>query len=119
MKFLCCFASALSPRIVLLTKRLPDIKSNVSNIPDFDLVNASLLVLIDIDVDGKMRVYVAHLVFVTLRDTGDHVLDDRANSSKAGDGFACTVMHFNADCVAPALLEGDSEMLQVLDEFAC
>jgi hypothetical protein len=46
------------------------------DIPDLQVVEVGLLVLLDVDVDGEMGVDVAHLVLVALGDAGDEVLDD-------------------------------------------
>ena len=47
-----------------------------SYIPDVHLKQTSLRVLLDIDVYGEMGVDVAHLVFETLHNTDDQVVDD-------------------------------------------
>lgn len=62
------------------------------HIPDLDLVQASLCVLIHVDVDGEMCVDVAHLVLEALGDTDDQVVDDRAYCTESGDIFASTVV---------------------------
>ena len=90
-----------------------------SNIPHFHFKKIRLLVLIDIDVDGKMCVDVSHFVLVTLGDANDHVVDDGADGSEAGNGFSGTMVHFNADGVTFCVLEGYGKVLEVVDEFAC
>ena len=52
-----------------------------SNIPDLNLKQTSLLVLLDVDVDGKMRVHVTHLVAIASSDANDHVVDECSNGS--------------------------------------
>jgi hypothetical protein len=47
----------------------------VRYIPDFDLKQTSLLVLLNVDIDGEMGVDISHLVSVSLRNTNDHVID--------------------------------------------
>ena len=50
-------------------------------IPDLNVPETSLAVLLQVDVDGEMRVYVTHLVLVPLGDTGNQVVDDRFDGS--------------------------------------
>lgn len=47
----------------------------------------TLIVLLNVDVDGEMGIDVSHLVFVSLGNAGDQVLDDRLDSSKSCDIF--------------------------------
>ena len=52
-----------------------------NEVSDLDLEQTSLLVLLDVDVDGEMGVDVAHLVLVALGDTNDQVVDDGSDGS--------------------------------------
>lgn len=51
-----------------------------SAIPDINLVQPSLGVLFNVDVDGEMCVDVAHLVLKALGNSNDEVVDDRFDS---------------------------------------
>ena len=55
----------------------------ITSLPDLHMVEA--IVLLDVDVDGKMGIDVSHLVFVSLGDAGDQVLDDRLDGSESCD----------------------------------
>jgi hypothetical protein len=90
----------------------------LSHIPDLHEGSASLLVLLNVDVDGEMRVDVAHLVLVSLGNTGDQVLDEGPDGPQGGDVLADTMVQLDADNVGALGDEGDSEVLEVLDELA-
>lgn len=89
------------------------------HIPDLNLVQASLVVLIHVDVDGEMCVDVSHLVFVTLGDTDDQVVDESSDGSESGDVLAGTVVQFDVDNILLGVREVDSQVLKILDEFSC
>jgi hypothetical protein len=89
-----------------------------SHIPDLHDGSASLLVLLNVDVDGEMRVDVAHLVLVSLGNTGDQVLDQGLDGPQSGDVLADTMVQLDADDLGALGDEGDSEVLEVLDELA-
>ena len=65
-----------------------------------------------------MGIHVAHLVLEALCDTDDHVVDERADSSQAGDLFAHTMVELNVDGVWLGACEADREMAEVLYELA-
>ena len=44
-------------------------------IPDLNLI-ATIIALLDVDVDGEMSVDISHLVLVAFRNAGDEVLND-------------------------------------------
>lgn len=87
-------------------------------IPDLNLVQAGLAVLLDVDVDGEMCVDVAHLVLEAAGNTDDQVVDDSADSSESSDSLAGTVVQLNRDDVLLGAAEGDSDVRQVLRELA-
>jgi len=89
------------------------------HIPDLDLVQTGLAVLLDIDVDWEMCVDVSHLVSVTLGDTDDQVVDESADSSESGDVLAGTMVQFDVDDILLWVREVDCQMLEVLYELAC
>src|ERR1700761_4361315 len=68
--FLCSFREAVVPGP--FTQDL--------HVPDLNLVQSSLLALLNVDVDGKMRIYVSHLVLVALGNTDDQVVNDCPDS---------------------------------------
>merc|ERR1711874_10190 len=49
----------------------------------------------DSTIDGKVSVYSSHLVFVSLNDADDGVIDDRAYCSDSSIFFPLTKMFFN------------------------
>jgi hypothetical protein len=65
-----------------------------------------------------MRVDVAHLVLVSLGNTGDQVLDQRLDGPQSGDVLADTMVQLDADDLGALGDEGDSKVLEVLDELA-
>lgn len=53
----------------------------VFDLPDLDLVQTGLAVLLDVDVDREMSVDIPHLVEVALSDAGNEVLDNALHSA--------------------------------------
>jgi len=88
------------------------------NVPDLDVPEASLGVLVDVDVDGEMGIDVAHLVLEALGHTNDEVRDEGADGAEGGDILAVAVVDLNADNVLLDQGEGDSHVAQVLDKLA-
>jgi hypothetical protein len=66
-----------------------------------------------------MCVDVSHLVFVTLGNTNDQVVDESSDGSESGDVLAGTVVQFDVDNILLGVREVDSQVLKVLDEFSC
>jgi hypothetical protein len=64
----------------------------VRDTPDFNFKQTSLVVLLNVDVDGKMGVDISHLVFVSLRHTNDHIVDQCSHSSERSDIFSRSVV---------------------------
>lgn len=69
------------------------------------------------DVDREMGVHVSHLVLVTLGDTGDHVGDQRLDSSQSSNVLSVTMVDKNLDRSVVNLFEVNVDVLQVLGEF--
>jgi hypothetical protein len=46
------------------------------DIPDLQVIETCLAVLLDVDVDGEMGIHISHLVPVSLRDANYEVVDD-------------------------------------------
>ena len=91
-------------------------ESPLSNIPDLDAGGASRGVLLNVDIDGEMRVDVTHLVLVALGDTGDQVLDKRLDGPESSDRLADTMVKLNEDRGRSPGVEGDGKVLEVLGE---
>ena len=79
----------------------------VFHIPDLNLVQAGLAVLLEIGVDGEMGVDVSHLVLVALGDADDEVVDQSSNCAESGDIFPCAVVEFDVDNVLGWVGEGN------------
>lgn len=52
---------------------------DIVDVPDLNLVQTSLRVLVNINVDGEMCVDVSHLVLEALGDADDQVVDEGAD----------------------------------------
>jgi hypothetical protein len=89
-----------------------------NEVPDLDLPQIGLGVLVEADVDGEMGVDVTHLVLEALGDTDDHVLDDGLDGAESGDVLANAVVDLNGDDIALGVREGDGEVTKVLLKLA-
>ena len=87
-------------------------------IPDLNVAEAGLGVLLNVHVDGKVSVDVAHLVLEALGNTDDQVVDEGTNGTKGSDSLADTVVHLNGDDILLGAAEGNSDVGEVLDELA-
>ena len=67
------------------------------NVPNLDLELPSLIVLLEIDVDGEMGVDISHLVQVSLGDANDHVVDQRSDSAEGSDVFSDSMVQLDVD----------------------
>jgi hypothetical protein len=88
------------------------------SVPDFNLIQARLVVLLNVDVDGKVSVDVAHLVQEATGDTDDQVVDERADSAEGSDTLADTVVQLNGDDVLGWATERDGNVREILGELA-
>ena len=88
------------------------------HIPDLDVDVASLVVLLNVDVDGKVSVDVSHLVLVALRYADDQVVDVGTDGSEGGDVLAGAVVDLDVDDILLGLGEVDSQVAQVLGKLA-
>ena len=79
--------------------------------PDLHLEEPGLLVLLDIDVDGKVSVNVAHLVLVALGYADDQVVNESLDRAKCGNVLSRAMVQFNGNCVFVRVGEADSEVL--------
>lgn len=67
-------------------------KTSVMYIPNIDFKQACLGVLLDVDVDREMGVDISHLIFETLCNSNDQIIDDGLDSSKCSNVFACAMV---------------------------
>lgn len=88
------------------------------HIPDLNLVQSSLGVLVNVDVDGEMCVHISHLVLETLGDTDNQVVDECADCAEGSDVLAGAVVQLDVDDILLGVREVDCEMVQVLGELA-
>ncbi len=89
-----------------------------TNVPDLNLVEASLLVLVHVDVDGEMGVDIAHFVLEALGNADDQVVDQCPDGTEGSDVLAVAMMDLDADNALLRDAEVDGEMAKVLDELA-
>jgi len=87
-------------------------------IPDLNLSTASLVVGLNVDVDGEMGVDVTHLVLEAAGNTDHEVVDDGADGAEGSNTLAGTVVQLDGDHVLLGAAEGDGDVGQVLDELA-
>jgi hypothetical protein len=88
-------------------------------VSDFDLPQASLVALVQVDVDGEMGVDISHLVLEALGDTDNHVLDDGSDGTQSGDVLTVAMVDLDRDGVLLGVSEVDGQVAQFLDELAC
>jgi len=87
-------------------------------ISDLNFIQASLIVLVHVDVDWEMGIDITHLVLETLRDTDDQVVDEGPDCSKRSDVLPCTVVQFDIDNILFGVGEVYCQMVEVLCKFA-
>lgn len=75
--------------------------------------------MLDVDIDGKMSVDVAHLVLEAFGDADDQVVDDGPDGAEGSDGLALAMVDFDRDGVLLRPAEAHGEVRKVLDQFAC
>jgi len=88
------------------------------SVPDLHFGAASLLVLLEVDVDGEMGVDVSELVEEALGDTDDEVVKDRPHGSESGNIFPGAVVDKDGEGVGLGLGEGDRDVAQVLGKLS-
>ncbi len=66
-----------------------------------------------------MGVDVSHLVFESLCDADDQVVDDGFDGAESSDVLASAVVEFDVDGRFGRAGETDGKMRHVLDQFAC
>lgn len=88
------------------------------NVPDLNLKQTGLRVLIHVHVDWEMCVDVSHLVLEALGDTNDQVVDESSDSSEGSNVLSRAVVEFDVDDILLWVGEVDSQVVQVLRELA-
>ena len=79
---------------------------------------AGLGVLLNVHVDGKMSVDVAHLVLEAAGDADEEVVDQRPDCPEGGDALAGAVVDLDRDHVLLGRREVDRNVVEVLNELA-
>jgi len=79
-------------------------------LPDLNIEQTGLLVLLQVDVDGEMGVDVSHFVLKTLGDADDHVADEGPDGAEGGDVLARAVVHLDGDGVLGRVGEADGDV---------
>ena len=74
----------------------------------------SVTLTVDNHVNGEMGIHVAHLVLEALGNTGDHVVDDRADGADGGNVLASTVVDDEAKLVLTIELDLNVQVTEVL-----
>ena len=70
-----------------------------SAVPDINLVQPSLGVLFNVDIDRKMCIDIAHLVLEAPGHSDDKVVDDGFNGPQRCHVLACAMVQLNVDDV--------------------
>lgn len=87
-------------------------------VSDLHLPQASLLALVQVDVDGKMGIDVSHLVLEALCHADNHVLDDRSDGSQRGNVLTVAMVDLDRDGVLLGVAKVDGQVTEVLGELA-
>jgi hypothetical protein len=87
-------------------------------IPDLNLPQTSLVVLVQIHIDGEMCIDVSHLVLEAFCDANNQVVDKSSDRSESSNIFASTMVELDVDDVLLGVREVDCEMAEVLGELA-
>lgn len=87
-------------------------------LPDLNLPQACLAVLVQVDVDREMGIDISHLVLVPLGHTHNEVVDEGADGAQRGDVLARAMVQLDVDDVLGRVREGDREMAEVLGQLA-
>ena len=90
----------------------------VYGLPYLHLPELGLCVLLQIHIDGEMRVHISHLVLESFRHADDQVVDEGADGAEGGDVFARPVVHFDVDEALARVAEADAQVAEVLGQFA-
>jgi hypothetical protein len=110
----------LAPKVPPRSKTLRNGRrdGDYSSIPDLNLIEACLLVLLDVDVDGEVGIDVSHFVLVALGDADDQVFDDGFDGAERRHILATTVVNLDRDNVFAGQGEAHGEVREVFCQFA-
>lgn len=87
-------------------------------VSDLDFLETGLRVFLDVDVDGKVSIDVAHLVQETAGNTNDQVVDEGADSTEGSNALASAMVELNGDGVLVGTAKGDGNVRQILGQLA-
>jgi hypothetical protein len=87
-------------------------------VSDLDFVQIGLRVLLNVDVDGKVSVDVAHLVQETAGNTNDQVVDEGTDSTEGSNALANAMVELDGDGGLVGTAKGDSNVRKVLGQLA-
>ena len=107
----------LSPSLPIRSRFLPH--PGDYDVPDLNLVQTSLGVLVYVDVDGEMCVDISHLVLEAFGDTDNQVVDEGSDCAEGSDVLSGTVVQFDVDNILLWVGEVDGQVVEVLRELAC
>jgi hypothetical protein len=88
------------------------------DIPDLNLKQTSLVVLLDVHIDGEMCVNVSHLVLKALCDTDDQIVDEGSDCAEGSNVLSCAMVKFDLDDIFLWMREVDRQVVEVLGELA-
>lgn len=88
----------------------------IFHVPDLNLEQTGLAVLLDVYVDWEMGVDVSHLVFESLGDTNDQVVNQGSDCAEGSDILAGTVVKLDIDNFLLWVGEVDCQMAEILGE---
>ena len=78
-------------------------QSRDSCLPDINLKEPRLFILLDIDIYWEMSIYVAHFVLEPSGDSNDQVVNESFDGPESSDILSSAVVKFDDDGVLAAL----------------
>jgi hypothetical protein len=107
---------------VLITHMISDLFQKIKirdlYIPDLNLEDTSLAVLLNVHVDGKMGVDVTHLVQESAGNTDDQIVDEGTDSAEGSNTLANAVMQLDGNGALVGAAEGHGDVRKVLGKLA-
>jgi len=80
------------------------------HVPNLNIEQASLRVLLDVHVDRKVCVDISHFVFEASHDTNNQVVDDRLDCAEGCNVLASAVVQFDIDDIIVGAGEADGKV---------
>ena len=65
--------------------------------PYLNIVESSFRILLNVHIDGEMRIDISHLVFEPFRNTEDEIVDDCLDCAEGSDVLTSAMVEFNVD----------------------